>query len=69
MRGVRNYVGAQFLLLAAGATVLLWRRESLPLPTLLVSVILVLWSTSTLGGLLDGRRCAVFLESTDDARS
>jgi sterol desaturase/sphingolipid hydroxylase (fatty acid hydroxylase superfamily) len=57
---VKVYVGLQFLLLAGGATVLLWNRDALPLTPLLVSIAAILWSTSALGGLLDGRpRAAV----------
>ncbi len=51
----RAYVGLQFALTVLASIHILWLRESHPFWLLAASAALILWGTSTLGGLLDGR--------------
>lgn len=55
---VKAHVGVQFAATLGLALYVLWLRDQHPLWMLLASASLVLWSLSTLGRLLDGRRGA-----------
>lgn len=52
---IRGYVAAQFSCTLLLALFILWLRDDHPFSLLCASSALVLWSLSTLGGLLDGR--------------
>lgn len=54
----RLYVGGQFVLTVGLALEVLWLRDQHPMGLLVAASALILWSLSTLGGLLDGRLAA-----------
>src|SRR5262249_10492653 len=57
-RGVQSYVAAQFAVLVAFSSYVLWAERDSSLTLLDTASFAILWSLSALGGLLDGRAYA-----------